>query len=243
MIYIAVCDDEKEKAQRTAKETAKCLEQNQVVYELCFFESGSTLLQAIEKGRKIDIVLLDIEMPQMDGMSLARELKLLNPDMLIIFITFYEKYVYESFQVQPYRFIPSRYLEQMLPEALMDAVRLMEDNRESYYLAENQKGVEKIPAEHILYIWHKEKYAYIEKADGTTTKVRKTLKQVYQELPREHFEWADKGIICNFAQIARFMDGNIVFTNGTQVAVSRKRIAEIKNILRRYWCKRGEKDS
>ncbi len=243
MIYIAVCDDEKEKAQRIAEEAAKCLEQNQTVYELCFFESGSTLLEAIEKGRKIDIVLLDIKMPQMNGISLARELKRLTPDVLIIFITFYEKYVYESFQVQPYRFISQRCLEQMLPEAPMDGVRLVEDYRESYYLAENQKGVEKIPIEHILYIWHKEKYAYIEKADGTNTKVRRTLKQVYQELPREHFEWIDKGIICNFAQIAGFKDGNIVFTNAVQVAVSRKRIAEIKDKLRKYWCKRGEKDS
>lgn len=242
MICIAVCDDEREKARRIAKEAAKCLEQNQTAYELCIFESGSILLQAIEKERKIDIVLLDIEMPHVDGISLARELKRLSPNVLVIFITFYEKYVYESFQVQPYRFIPQRCLEQMLPEALMDAVRQTESNHESYYLAENQKGIEKIPLEQILYIWHKEKYAYIEKADGTNAKVRKTLRQVYQELPGEQFEWADKGIICNFARIARFKDGNIIFTNTAQVAVNRKKIAEIKDKLRRYWCKRGEAD-
>ncbi|MCM1327384.1 MAG: response regulator [Bacteroidales bacterium] len=242
MIFLAVCDDDTDNGQWIAEEAEKCMKQDKVVHEIYFFANEHSLLEEMERGVKIDIALLDIEMPEMGGMNLARQLKKKFPDMLIIFITFYEKYVYESFQVQPYRFIPKRCLRQMLPNALSDAVREIGDSREKYYLAENRNGLERIPLNRIIYIWHREKYAYIEMMDGTNAKVRKTLKQVYQELPPKDFVWVDKGLICNFARISGFKEGYVWFTNGAKVTVNRNRLTELKDKLRKYWCK-GEEEN
>ena len=101
-------------------------------------------------------------------------------------------------------------------------------------MAENQRVLEKIPLKSITYIWHREKYAYIEKSNREHTKVRKTLKQVYNELPEEEFVWVDRGCIVNLAKIQQIAGEGILLTDGTQLGVGRERITELKNKLREY---------
>lgn len=240
-VNIALCDDEAEKG----KQIDTCVENWLTVHEKDYtkqiFSSSRGLLYEIEDGRNFDLLLLDIEMPDLDGMELTERIKKYLPDVLIIFITSHEKYVYESFKVQPFRFIPKKYLEKMLPSALEDAFIYLEKCLDKYFFAENQGGLEKIPTKSITHIWHKEKYAYIEKTNGERTKVRKTLKQVYEELPKEDFVWIDRGCICNLLQVSKINNGDIVLTDGTRLQVSRDRLTEVKTALRKYWKGRDNK--
>lgn len=240
MIKIAICDDIAENGKRIASLVDSWMNEQQIHCEKQVFTSSKGLLYEIEDGTNFDLLLLDIEMPELDGMNLTEQIKNYLPDVLTIFITSYEKYVYESFKVQPFRFIPKKFLEQMLPLALKDAVDLIGKYEGKYLYTTNQEGMEKIPTKSITYIWHREKYAYIEKSNGENTKVRKTLKQVYEELPAEDFIWIDRGCICNLMQIARINGGDILLTDGTRLQVSKERLTEVKSALRKYWMGKGE---
>lgn len=235
MLKIAICDDEIEKGRQIDAWLNQCFNGKGIIYEKQLFSNSKALWYEIDDGTKFDLLLLDIEMPQLDGISLTEQIKTYLPDALVIFITSYEKYVYESFKVQPFRFIPKRYLKSMLPSALEDARNLLMKNQDRFLIAENQDGIEKIPTRSILYIWHREKYAYIERSNGETSKVRKTLKQVYEMLPEGDFVWIDRGCICNLAQISKITDGYIVLVNSMKLQGSRDRITEVKNIFRKYW--------
>ena len=241
MIRIAICDDDIEKGKLIENWVMTWMDARRGNYEMQLFTSSRGLLYEIEDGTDYDLLLLDIEMPELDGMQLTEHIKMYLPDVLTIFITSHEKYVYESFKVQPFRFIPKKYLERMLPLALRDALEWLEKCEGKYIYAENQEGLEKIPTRSITYIWHKEKYAYIEKTNGERTKVRKTLKQVYGELPQEDFVWIDRGCICGLMQISRINNGDIVLTDGTRLQVSRDRLTDVKNRLRKYWIGKEEK--
>jgi len=61
--------------------------------------NGNEVLDAINKGEKIDIVLADINMPELDGISLIKEVKALNPDIQIVILSMHdnEKYVMQAF--------------------------------------------------------------------------------------------------------------------------------------------------
>ncbi|MBB5634853.1 DNA-binding NarL/FixJ family response regulator [Pedobacter cryoconitis] len=61
--------------------------------------NGKEVLDIIDKGIKVDIVLADINMPEMDGISLIKELKLRNPDIQIVMLSMLdnEKYVSQAF--------------------------------------------------------------------------------------------------------------------------------------------------
>lgn len=235
MIKIAICDDDVKKGKEVEILLDKWMEEKKKCYQKQIFSDSQALLYEIQDGTEFDVLLLDIEMPGLDGMELTYKIKQYLPDALTIFITSHEKYVYESFKVQPFRFIPKKYILRMLSPALQDAVDLFEKCEGKYLYIENQEKVERIPTKSIVYIWHREKYAYVERTNGECTKVRKTLKQLYKELPEEDFLWIDRGCICNLLQISKIDKGDIVLTDGTRHPVSRDRLTEVKARIRKYW--------
>ncbi len=151
---------------------------------------------------------------------------------MILFFTECEGRVYDAFRVQPYRFIPVKSAEKMLPEAMESALKLLQNQNVFYYIVENQKGLERIPVKKIAYIWRKEKYAYIEKTTGGHAAVRKPLKQIYGELPEGRFLWIDRGCICNVEQIAMVTGEEVHLFCGARIFISRDRSAQIRRILK-----------
>ena len=239
MIHIAVCDDDQKDLEEIDSMVRECCSQAENVYHREIFERSVELIDEIGKGKYFDIFLLDIEMPQIDGMELAARLRDYLPQAVVIFITSHEKYVYKSFEVQPFRFIPKSRMRRMLPSAIEDALRFVTEQEKEFYIVENQKILGKIPIRNILYVWHKGKYGYIEKADGGNIKVRKTLKQIFEELPAGDFVWADRGCIVGAMQIDSITSTEIVLTNGKRISVSQDRLVNVKNQIRDYWMKRG----
>ena len=61
--------------------------------------NGREVLDFINNGQRIDVVLADINMPELDGISLIRELKLLSPDAKVVILSMHEteQYVFEAF--------------------------------------------------------------------------------------------------------------------------------------------------
>lgn len=235
MVRIAICDDDEKETGMAEEVVKECCRREQKICECRAYSSSKALLYEVEEGEYFDILLLDIEMPELDGMALTGEIKRYLPDALVIFVTSYEKYVFKAFEMQPFRFVPKKCREEMLPAAVTEAMRLAFDRDGKYYIAENQRMLEKIPLRSITYIWHQEKYAYIEKTNGEHTKVRRTLRQVYKGLPQEDFIWMDRGCIVNLSQIARIDGEELILTDGTRLNVSRDRLTELKNRVREYW--------
>ena len=240
MFSIAICDDDMVMGRHIEEEVQYLLKQKNLVYNKQLFSDGRCLLYEIQDGTHFDLLLLDIEMPGLDGISLTNKVKEYLPNCLIIFITSHDKYVYDSFKVQPFRFIPKQFMKERLPEAIFDAIVLYKKNVCRFYQVGNQQGLEKIPIGEIAYIWHQGKYAYVERMNSHTTKVRKTLKQVYEELPQGDFVWLDRGCICNLAHIAKVSSGEVILTNNKNLQVSRERLTEVKGKIRSYWLDKGE---
>lgn len=237
MIHIAICDDDRKYAEEIESMVKECCREADGLCHGEIYEGSAELMEEIGKGEYFDIFLLDIEMPGMGGMELAAKIRDILPQAIIIFITSYEKYVFQSFEVQPYRFIPKKRVADMLPNAIKDALDFAKEQEKEFYVVENQNVLEKIPVGNILYIWHHGKYAYIEKADGSNIKIRKTLKQIFKELPAGDFVWADRGCIVGSMQIERIEGKEIVLRNEKRIAVSPDRIADLKNQMLQYWIK------
>ena len=234
MISIVVCDDDLA-VKNFSKYIEECIEKLERPASLVFYNDSEAFYQDVKQGMHVDILVSDIEMPVMNGFQLAENMHSLLPDILIIFITDYESYVYDSFKVQPFRFIPKVKLQERLPEALQDAVSKIIKSRERYLLIETPEGIEKILISQIVHIWHREKYAYIEKANGDTLKIRTTMQELSQKLPMQEFQWADRGHIINFYYVSSIKNCDIYLRDGRMVQVSRKRVPGIKQALQKYW--------
>lgn len=125
MLHISICDDElTQQALLTdwVKEWG-ALEKTELSVN-CFDTADQFLFQWEEK-RNTDILLLDIEMPGMDGMQLARKIREEGENLQIIFVTGMSEYVYEGYDVNAVSFLIKPVKKERLHDCLTKAVKQM----------------------------------------------------------------------------------------------------------------------
>ena len=118
MIRIAVCDDEPCFTQQISHVIANHARDISPSPETVLYTNSGQLLYDVEEGAHFDLLLLDIEMPEKDGMSLAASLRRHLPLSLIIFITSHTQYAVKAYELSVFRYIPKSEMETCLPLAL-----------------------------------------------------------------------------------------------------------------------------
>lgn len=235
MIYIAICDDDKRSVEVLENKVSAWLRENNKRVEVHTYTQSQMLQYDIEEGQHYDLILSDIEMPQIDGMDLAAYMKRYLPDALIIFITSHLKYAVDAFELSIFRYIPKNMIGEKLSRALTDAVKMIELQENEYYCIQTAGRVEKIPYRQILYIYRQGKNAVFSLKDGKETRVRKSLSQVFQELKSEDFFYVDRGDIVNLAYVMNIRNSMIELKDGSRLPVSQGKLEEVKERLGKFW--------
>ena len=235
MIYIAICDDDKRSVEVLENKVSAWLRENNKRVEVHTYTQSQMLQYDIEEGQHYDLILSDIEMPQIDGMNLAAYMKRYLPDVLIIFITSHLKYAVDAFELSVFRYIPKNMIGEKLSRALTDAVKMIELQENEYYCIQTAGRVEKIPYRQILYIYRQGKNAVFSLKDGKETRVRKSLSQVFQELNSEDFFYVDRGDIVNLAYVMNIRNSMIELKDGSRLPVSQGKLEEVKDRLGKFW--------
>ena len=93
----AICDDTVEDAEFMEKHIKEYFMKKSIPYECNVYQSSKALWYEIEDGQAFDLLFLDIEMQELNGFELAAKIQETAPDILIIFVSAYESYVYKSF--------------------------------------------------------------------------------------------------------------------------------------------------
>ena len=114
-MQIAICDDEVFMVQILEEKIKKLLPDAVIDKYL----SGDEL---IASGSKPDILFLDIQMPGMDGMETAKMLRQDNEDMILIFVTAAEEYVFQAFDVGAFHYLVKPFSDEKFKEVVTKAV-------------------------------------------------------------------------------------------------------------------------
>lgn len=112
---IAICDDENAVRDMLAKKVKELYPEADIL----LLRSGRELLMA-DAGA--DIVFLDIQMPDMDGMETARELRKRDKHAVLIFVTAMEEYVFQAFDVGAFHYIVKPFTDEKFTQVLQSAV-------------------------------------------------------------------------------------------------------------------------
>ncbi len=111
---IAICDDEQIFRDTLYKKLVKYNK----TFEIKEFRTGREL---IDSRIKFDIIFLDIEMPELNGMDTAKKLRKLSVGSIIIFLTSHIECIQDAFKVKAFRFLSKPVQEDALNEALEEA--------------------------------------------------------------------------------------------------------------------------
>ena len=99
-MQIFICDDEPQMLSDIAKKVSECLPDS----DIQTFLTGVKLLQCLEI-EVCDVLLLDIDMPDITGLEIARHLAKQDKRPLLLFVTSHDELVYDSFQYHPFAFL------------------------------------------------------------------------------------------------------------------------------------------
>lgn len=233
MFSIAICDDEPAILKVVHQITAQYFHTQHVGCTIETYNRSDTLRDDLEDGKFFDLFLLDIEMPNVDGMTLAEKIHATLPAATMIFITSHLEYAISAYEFSIFRYIPKSSITNKLPQALADFYKLYALERGDFYTIAVKNHVEKIAHRDILYVLKDGKYAVFYLRSGRTTQVRKSLSVVADELGPS-FLMADRGCIVNLANVDS-MDGQDILLDGHRVPISKGSVTDFKMALLHFW--------
>lgn len=224
---IYLCDDEYKILENMKRTVHEC----QSTGEVQSFSSGRELIKALEE-EACDILLLDIDMPDINGMDIAKWLVNLKKRPLLIFVTSHDELVYESFQYHPFGFIRKNYFEAEIRKILEDCVRELESGTEYFNFRADGKDVRLLLSE-IKYFEADSNYLKIF-ADSGEYRFRSTMAAVENSFASQGFIRIHKGFLVNQSAIRIMSADEAHLVNGTALPIGKTYAEEAKSKFMRY---------
>lgn len=237
MIYkIAVIDDEPVWIEIIRGIVNDFFESRSMKIQMDTFDNAQLLLDAMTKKKEsVDIVILDIDIPNINCFELAEKIKELYPDIIFMFYTMHEQFVFDAFSFQPFRYVRKEYAARELKPALDSALQVIENRAEKFIMLKSQNGISNIEISEIMYYETNNRRCDVYLKDGSMINVRKTIKELSAEIGSDNFIFLHRGAAVNVRYIKNCSAYDVTLENGTKLIVSRSRIKDVKAAFTRYW--------
>lgn len=234
MIKIAILDDELDLADQIASFLTQYAKGHMEPFRCTRYKLAKELLWDLD-DRKLyyDIYFLDIELGREDGFQVAQHIRKLYLEPFIVFVSSYVKYSVYGYRYNACRYILKPELWTELPDAMDYICGQIANTQERAYVIDSIRHMEKLYYKDIYYLYINGKYTYFVTRNGTS-KVRKTLGEVFSELDAPEFVYLDKSNIVNLKHVMRIKKLDLTLRDGTNLTVSRTQIKQLKTRIREY---------
>lgn len=219
MIRIAVVEDNQEYSDRLVQYLNKFAEENERRFEITVFHDGMDLMKIYKSSW--DIIFMDIEMPLLDGMAAAKEIRKSDPVVIIIFVTQMAQYAVKGYEVDAMDFIlkPVNYFPFTIK--LQKALSIIENRKQDVVFLPTTGVTKRVPVNDILYIEVADHQLHFHTVNGTVI-ISGTLKQWEEKLRPMHFSRCNSGYLVNLEKVTGYQKDVVVVGKDTLV-VSRPR--------------------
>lgn len=182
MITIGICDDEAAMRKSLRAPLEQKLQLMGMDYQIFEYNSGETLIK--NAGEQwLDILFLDIEMKDLNGMDTAKALRRQNVHTLLIFVTAYPDFVFQGYEVHAFHYILKPYEERKIKSVLEQALIELGKNAEQSFTLEQKSGTYKVPMKKIVAFSSDKRKVVISLDDGGTLDFYGRLDTVAKDLP------------------------------------------------------------
>lgn len=229
MTSIAVCDDDPVFLEKTLKAyLEKAVKEANICAEVTFFTESFKLLKSFEEHNPFDIVILDIDMPGLDGKELARKLRIMDSCFYLIFVTSYSEEAENASRYEINSFISKTHDETLF---ISEFKRVFEKYKKYHpqYVTEEivtSTGVKlfKIPIENILYFELKSKiiYLHICTSEQIFCLNETVFEKVIDKYTRQGFCRCYRSHLVNICKIKDVMQSHIILDNDEKLPLSRR---------------------
>lgn len=235
-LNIAICDDSKSDAiaaRDVILQTAKDLHINaEVDYYLSAAELENKLLK---KKEPLDILILDIDMPQISGLELAERLRASNLNLLIIFLSNHEEFVFKAIEFQPFRYIRKIKLESEMPLAIRSAAKIIEAKRDKQIVLNTDDGEMRIMISEIMYYEADKRKTIVHLENGKNYLSNKNITELSESIKSDNFIMIHRSCVVNADFIRTIKNDIIIMKNSETILISRRKTKDVKQQILRLW--------
>jgi len=214
---IAICDDNKLDTDYISSLVGEWAENSQNIVERKTFLSAEEFLFHYEDDKSCDILLLDIEMGKMNGVELAKKIRAKNKEVQIVFITGYNDYISDGYDVEALHYILKPVRKEKLHEVLSRACERLK-GKQAALLLDLPDGTARIPLYEIRYIEVRANYVTIYGKEALTLKT--TLSSLEKKLDNSFFR-VGRSYIVNMQYIRKITKKDVILKDETAVPISR----------------------
>ena len=232
MINVAICDDVIATTGKIETMLQNIAKRNFIPIDTEVFWEGEHLLASVETGRCFDIIFLDIEMGEEDGITVARRIRKIDKKVLIVYVTSYENYMMESFEIRPFRFLVKPVSGEQMEHCLQAAYEDI-SSADSYFRYSYQRISHKIPIGEIRYFESNRRKVKIVTAKesfelyGKLNDIEKSLERSKISFLRVH-----QSFLVNYKHVEELGYDFVVLNNGKRISISEDR----RKIISEQYC-------
>ena len=230
-LKIAICDDEANQIEYLSDVVTTWAKKNRHAVEIKPYSAAKSLLFDYCEEKDFDILLLDIEMPGMSGVELAKAVRKENATVQIVFITGYYEYFSDGFDVSALHYLIKPADERKLMPVLDRAVSNLTYRQRSVLLT-SPEGDRKVSLADIEYVESENVHVAVHTVSGVY-RSRISLAKFAEQLD-ETFIKVHRSYIVNLKYVKKITRTDITMVSGDLVPISRGMYAEVHAALIKF---------
>ena len=233
MIHIAICDDEQEFVSEMKALLERYAKEKQREIRISSFENGLALTKQYDKT--IDLIFLDIQMDGMDGLKTAEQIRALDEEVSIIFLTSLKQYALEGYQYRAENYIvkPMKYIRLKVE---LDRWMEKQQKKNPFIVVENDKGTFKVALNTLHYIETYKRNLILHTDKEEILSYRK-MSDMEEELRPYGFFLCHRGFLVNMGYVKQVEKLDVHLTFGETIYVSKPKKKEFMEAMAAYWGK------
>lgn len=226
IVNILICDDEQEYVDKLKSYVETFMNNRSVQYTI----QTTTNPKAIVNNNAIfQLAFLDIQMDELDGISLAKVLKERNNKVAIFFITSFNNYQDDAMDLRAFRFFEKPFNEERLYSGLEKAMEYIDESYVDFYLYSNN-GQKKILVDDVIYVERKNRQVTLVTTNGSYI-TRENFDDWGNILQNTFFYRVHKSFIVNLHYVTNYRYSEILVQDNIRIPIASRRQSE----FHKFW--------
>lgn len=248
MLRIAVIDDVHTHADIIARYVKNWSEECKVKCKIDIFSDAESFLFQWEEEQRWDVLFIDIQMPGLDGMQLAKRIRIENRKVIIVFVTGTTDYLQDGYEVEAYRYL----VKPVCKEKVADCMSRIIDKqmKEGKTQAFSMKGEEiinhevvrsvmiRIQPEEIVYIEAFTHYSELHTSEKCY-RIREGINQWKERLDNKSFIFCHRSYLINLLYVMKIEKTEVVLDTGDHIPLSRRNQRLVNEMFIKLYSRNG----
>lgn len=224
MYTMAVCDDEPMAARYIMASVTDRFQARNLPVTVDCYSNPAELERRLDSGTYYDVLFLDIDMPGLDGIELCKRFREHDGDALVVFVSNKEALVFQTFQVQPFRFVRKNHFSAEIDVLCRDLENELARRGDKWlrFHADQENAVYSINVRKLMYVEACGKYCRLY-STGKTHELKSRLKDLMTPLAEHDFIQIHRSYLVNPYYIYRIDTDTVLLDGGQELPLSRNR--------------------